>query len=209
MKSPKGLVKKCKSCDQSKELSKYHLQRSGFLGRNSVCKECRKKKSKNRKITANNESLVLCNKCNLRKTANKFYKNSCSNNGLQSYCKICQKENIAESRSKLNNFVKIVLKKFKNKNKDKVINLKYTDIIRKFNQQSGKCYLTNHIMTHNTDLKQRTDNIWNLSICCDLNLKTINYSDFKLGIHLIYTMKHIYELSDGKIKKIYQDLANN
>ena len=205
MESPKGLIKVCKNCEKSKDLNNFHRQKKGFLGRNSVCKDCRKK----RKIKyVSTKDLVLCNMCNIKKKTEDFYKNSSSKNGLQSYCKTCQKKNISKSGSKIENFCKLVLKKFKRKNKDKIINLKVNDLIRKYNLQKGKCYLTNHLMLHQIDLKQRTDNIWNLSICCNTNLNVINYKDFNLGVHLIYTMKHVYNLNDNKIMEIYQNLAN-
>lgn len=204
----KDLVKTCKFCNQTKNINMYHIQKTGFLGRNSVCKDCRKIKRK--KIICNQKvGLIMCNKCGLRKDQSDFYKNNSSKNGLQSYCKKCQKENISESKSKLGNFCKTVLKKFKKKNKGKRINLKVVDLIRKYNQQNGKCYITNHLMTHKTDLKQRTDNIWNLAICCSSSNNIINYDDFDLGVHLIYTMRQVYKLEDSKIKEIYQNLANN
>ena len=84
-----------------------------------------------------------------------------SKDGLQSYCKNCHKKKISDSNSKIERFSKIILKKFKNENKNCIINISSKDIIDKFNEQKGKCFITNHNLTHICDLKQRTDNIWN------------------------------------------------
>ena len=83
------------------------------------------------------------------------------------------------------------------------------DIIRKFNQQKGKCVFTNHIMTHQSDIKQRTDNIWNLAIYVSPDKKIINFKDFQLTTHLIYTLTEMYQLKEDQIINVYQDLANN
>jgi len=208
-----SLFKTCTYCNTSKKIEHFHKLKKGLLGRNSVCKDCRKHKRiiKNNECLESKVKLYLCNICNKRKNYKFFYKNKSSTNGLQSYCKKCQKIKIAESKSKLINFSKIILKKFKKKKKNKNINLTFNDIIRKFNQQEGKCFFTNHKMTHISDLKQRTDNIWNISIYISENnkKKDINYEDFQLTIHLIYTLTEMYRLKDNEIMKVYQDLANN
>jgi len=211
----KFLYKTCKKCNETKELEKYHILKKGFLGRNSICKICRKKQRKQSSTiqkTIDIKKLYLCNKCNKRKNSKNFYRNSSSKNGLQSYCKICQKKIISQSKSKLENFAKIILNKYIKKKKDVKINIKYTDIVKKFNQQKGKCYFTNHDMIHLTDIRQRTDNVWNAAIYVDYtkhNKKIVNYDDFHLTIHLIYTLTEMYQLKENQIIDIYYDLANN
>ena len=59
--------------------------------------------------------------------------------------------------SKLENYIKIILKKFKKKFKKKKITLTSQDIINKYNDQYGYCSITKHKMTHMVDKKGRTD----------------------------------------------------
>ena len=113
-----NLFKTCTSCNVSKGLNDFHKLQKGFLGRNSVCKLCRKNKRLLKKNNFINQSeLYLCTTCNKRKNYKYFYKNKSSSTGLQSYCKKCQTKKISESKSKLINFSKIILKKFKKKKK--------------------------------------------------------------------------------------------
>ena len=123
-------------------------------------------------------------------------------NGLQNICKLCQKEKISFSMSKINNYSKIILKKFKKKNKNIKLNIDYNDVINKFNDQKGLCHVTNHKLENKVDIKQRTDNIWNLSIIHNSN--EVNYETFNLGIHLIYTLKNLYQIDD--ILKVYEKI---
>ena len=84
------MFKACKNCNKSKSLDDFHILKTGFLGRNSVCKICRKEKRKKIKST----SLLTeykCNSCKITKSINDFYKKKNSILGIQSYCKICQR----------------------------------------------------------------------------------------------------------------------
>ena len=49
-------------------------------------------------------------------------------------------------------------------------------------------------MTHDTDVHQRTDNIWNMSIYADTKLTKITEKDFKLVMHFVYTTQNLYKL---------------
>ena len=62
-------------------------------------------------------------------------------------------------------------------------------------------------MTHIVDLKQRTDNIWNLSIMCNKNnLNEINKDDIILVCNLIYSTKKLYKLNENEIQTIYKNI---
>ena len=56
-----------------------------------------------------------------------------------------------------------------------MINIDYKDIVNKFNEQRGLCYITTHKMTHISDEIQRTDNIWNMSIFTKDGIEVITY----------------------------------
>ncbi|VVU95773.1 hypothetical protein CPAV1605_1529 [seawater metagenome] len=202
------MYKACTYCNKSKSLDEFHILKTGFLGRNSVCKDCRKEKRKT--IEANYQlDYYICNICKKQKDLTQFYKKKNSKLGIQSYCKICQKKQIAKSKSKIENFAKLLLKKVKRKNKDTMFLITEDDIIRKFNQQKEKCKITNHQLQHNIDIKQRSDNVWNMSIDFNSQKKKINYNDFSLVINLIYSIKNMYNLNNKEILDLYFVIANN
>ena len=84
----------------------------------------------------------------------------------------------------------------------------YKISIQKFNKQFGFCATTAHKMTHDTDIHQRTDNIWNMSIYVDPKLTEINANDFKLVIHFVYTAQNLYKLNIKQTLNLYKNLAN-
>jgi hypothetical protein len=199
------MYKTCPQCNVHKKLDDFHKQKSGSYGRHSICKLCR---SLSRK-TLNNEircKTKICNLCEIKLNTNMFYKNKSSKDGLQVYCKKCQVKKISKSKSKLNNFSKLILNKYIKKHQNLRIKVGANDIMRKFNEQNGKCFITKHQMTHEADLKQRTDNIWNMAMLVDDDAKTLDYDNFNLVIHLIYTTKELYNMSLSNVKDIYKKL---
>ena len=205
------MYKTCPKCNKHKKLENYHKQKGGSYGRHSICKECRsiirKKCNLNnikRKVVPDTKICTLC--CKSKKNK-EFYKNNSSKDGLQTYCKKCQIKKISLSQSKIENFAKIILNKYIKKHKNLEIKINVKDITKKFNDQKGLCHVTQHKMTHNTDLKQRTDNIWNMAILITNNkAKKITFNDFHLVIHLIYTTKELYGMSIDQVKKLYKKL---
>ena len=203
------MFKTCTKCNIHLSLDKFHLLKKGKYGRHPQCKSCRKN-NKNEIINFKKITEITCSCCGITKSINYFYKNKSNINGYQIYCKTCNKIKIAQSMSKLDNYIKIVLKKFKSKNKDKKLNININDIKSLFREQEGNCAISNHEMTHNVDIKQRTDNIWNLSIMCKKNcLKEINKNDIYLVCNLIYSTKKLYNLNENEIKNIYNNINNN
>lgn len=208
------MFKTCTKCNTQLSLDNFHKLNKGKYGTYPQCKLCRKL---NKKLT-NDKKIILkdniidltCFNCGLIKPKSEFYKNNNSNTGFQIYCKICNKEKIAISMSNLQNYTKIILKKFKNKNKDKKININSNDVIKLYREQEGLCYITKHELTHEVDIKQRTDNIWNLSIIIkDDNSTEINNNDILLVCNLIYTTKKKYHLDENEIKDVYNNIINN
>ena len=83
----------------------------------------------------------------------------------------------------------------------------FKDIIDKFNEQNGKCFITNHNLTHICDLKMGTDNIWNFSIFIDSNKLT--KENLKLVCHFIYTIKEVYNVSTKNFMSVYNKILKN
>ena len=202
------MYKTCTKCDKHKSLDDYHKLEKGSLGRHSVCKKCRSLLRKTKQITVS-ISEKKCLNCNKILEVKQFYKNKNSNDGLQSYCKSCHKFKISESNSKLDRFSQIILNKYIKKHKTKKINITSKDIIKKYYNQRNLCYITKHSMTHKSDIKQRTDNIWNMSIYVDDKCNIVNYNNFQLVIHLIYTIKEMYNLSNDDTCKMYKEMISN
>tara|TARA_A100001015_G_scaffold304030_1_gene394607 strand:- start:1310 stop:1927 length:618 start_codon:yes stop_codon:yes gene_type:complete len=202
------MYKTCRNCNQFKSIDCFHILKKGYLGRNSVCKECRKIQRKQIKSNCNLE-YYKCNICQEQKRLSEFYKKNNSKLGIQSYCKNCQKKQIAKSKSKIHNFCKIILNKVKKKHKKTIFLINEEDIIRKFNQQNGKCKITNHKLYHNIDIKQRSDNIWNMSIDFNIKCREVKYKDFNLVINLIYSIKNMYDLNDNALIDLYNNISNN
>lgn len=201
------MEKSCTKCYKCKNINDFHILKTGLHGRHSICKECR---SNLRRIYKDEfcDATKYCITCKQILPNNDFYKNKYSNDGLQSYCKICHKKKISESKSKFDTFAKIILNKFKKKHDDLIINITIDDIKNKFEEQEGKCFISNKNLTHVTDIKQRTDNVWNMSIYIDGNCNEINYDNFKLVIHMIYTIKELYKLDFLEVKSMYSSFIN-
>ena len=207
------MYKTCPKCNLHKNISDFHKQKGGSFGRHSICKKCRslaRKSIKSVSLKIQNNSKKICVQCKKNQSADKFYKNRYSKDGLQSYCKICHIKKISLSKSALSSFAKTVLNKWKRKHKEFKVEINVEDVIKKWSEQKGLCHITRHKMTHITDLKQRTDNIWNMAILVDSNKedKTVKYSDFNLVIHLIYTTKELYNMSNKGILELYKKLLD-
>ena len=200
------MFKICTSCNKYLALDNYHKLKKGKFGRHPRCKTCRKLVK--RKLTNKTINEICCNNCGLLKNKNQFYKSRSNLTGYQIYCKPCQKEKITYSMSKLDNFIKIILKKFIKKHKNKTIELSVNDILELYNKQEGICQITKHRLENKVDSKQRTDDIWNISILVkDDNKKELNKNDVYLVCNLISSTKHLYNLNEKELKAIYQKVS--
>jgi len=200
------MFKICTNCNKHLALNNFHKLKNGRFGRHSRCKLCRKivintiqKKSPNK---------LLCHCCKKVKNIYQFYKNKRSSTGHQSYCTFCQKEKMVQSMSKINNYLKLVLKKFNNKNKDSQINIDVNDLLNIYRQQDGLCGITGHKLTHIVDKKQRTDNIWNISILKKNDNTCVNHDDIMLVCNFVYSTKKIYNLNENELTAIYKNINN-
>ena len=198
-----NMEKYCKKCHLYKKFDQYHKHKKGQFGLYSICKLCRKE---HKPTKIKNVSNKLCNICNKRYDSDYFYKNKNSKDGLTSNCKTCYLKKRSKNQSKLENYMKIILHKFQKKNKT---NFGVIELIRIYNQQDKKCFISKHNMTHIIDTKGRTDNIYNASIIPILKKDCYNIDDIKLGINLFYSVGKKYDMDTRSILKIYNELTNN
>tara|TARA_E500000178_G_C16961683_1_gene726355 strand:- start:233 stop:850 length:618 start_codon:yes stop_codon:yes gene_type:complete len=201
------MEKYCKKCNQYKQFNQYHKHKKGQFGLYPICKLCRKNSNINQ---INNFDLIntefkTCNSCNLKLNSDKFYKNKNTKSGLTPSCKKCYLENRSINQSKVENYMRIILGKFK---KNHQVNFNELELIRCYNNQDKKCFISNHTMSHLVDTKGRSDNIFNASII-PINKKDIyEIDDIKLGINLFYSVGKIYNLSTDKVLVLYEELTN-
>jgi len=206
------MFKTCTDCNIHLSLDNYHILSIGKYNRHPVCKSCRKLKYLNKKNNIIYDELLdklTCNFCEKLKHVSEFYKNTANNSKCQNFCKVCKKKNIVDSMSKNDNFIKIILKKFINKNKNKKINLDVQTIKTLLTEQKGLCAITGHQMTHIVDMKQRTDNIWNIAIMPKNNyLDQIDKDNILLVCNLVYSTKKMYKLDENQLKNLYRNIIN-
>lgn len=209
------MFKTCTNCNIHLPLDNYHILSIGKYNRHPVCKSCRKLKYLNKKnnttIKTNDELLdeLTCNLCGILKPVSEFYKNNANSSKCQNFCKVCNKKKIVDSMSKIDNFIKIILKKFTNKNKNKKINLDIEIIKTLLTEQEGLCAITGHKMTNIVDIKQRTDNIWNIAIMAKNNdFDLIDKDNILLVCNLVYSTKKMYKLDQNQLQNLYRNIIN-
>ena len=200
------IFKTCSRCNNHKNIDDFHILKSGKFGKNSICIDCRKTRKDDDFYKEDVE--VMCTKCNLLKKSSEFYKSKTSKKGYQTYCKDCQRRNIVISGSKIDNFINILYKRFIKKHSNKQILFTQSDILKKYNEQEGRCIITGHNMTHQLDNKSRVDSIWNMSIMCSDEF-ILDYSSFSLVINMVYSVKKIYNLDNENILETYKKLITN
>ena len=206
------MFKTCSKCHIHQSTDDYHKQKNGKYGCHSQCKKCRKntrsKISLNRpNLQIGNDMLLCCSNCGELKQNNDFYKNKLSKTGYQIYCKQCHKLKIIHSMSKLENFMKLLFKRYHKKyGKKQTILFTAQDLLDIYHDQNGKCYITNHQLDTVVDEKQRVDNIWNVSIMTFSNNKIIQKTDVYLVCNLIYSSKKQYNLSEDELRLIYRKI---
>ena len=192
------MEKYCKKCNNYKSFNDFHKHKNGLFGLYSICKCCRK--NQNIEIIQEN---IRCKDCHELMESSKFYKNKNSKNGLTSRCKECYLLNRSKNQSKIENYMKIILNKFNKKYKN---NITITELIRRYNQQNKKCFITKHYMTHKIDKKGRSDDIFNISIIPNEDKERYEINDVKLAINLFYSVSKKYNLDTESILKVYDEL---
>ena len=101
------MFKVCCCCEKHLCLEKFHKLKNGKFGRNSKCKDCRKRIYK-RVYEECKEKRLICKLCNKNKRKDFFYKNKRNKTGFMIYCKDCQNEKIINSMSKLDNSKRMI-----------------------------------------------------------------------------------------------------
>ncbi len=197
------MEKYCRNCKGYKKFTDFHKHKKGQFGLYPICKSCRKSKPIINSLTISNKE---CKTCNKKFSIDNFYKNRCNKDGFQNNCKECYLEKRSISKSKLSSYLKILLHKFKNKNKLK-INFNELDLENLYNCQNKKCFITNHRMTHYVDTKGRIDNIYNISIIRINEKKELKIKDIKLAINLFYSVGLQYNMDSTNILNLYKELT--
>ena len=187
------MYKICRKCHKHLEAANFTKDKKGSLGKNNICKDCRKDINIDLSLEITH---LKCVECKEMLSCDRFYKCRRNSTGLQSVCKVCQKKRIINSLSKIENYLGLLLRKFINRNKDIQINIYLKDLLNIYKSQNGKCALLNKDMSHNVDEKKRTDNIWNISIFINNENNPLGPSDICLVCNLCDTIKRGYNISD-------------
>ncbi len=197
------MEKYCNKCKLYKKFEEFNKHKKGKYGLYSICKVCRKNiyDKKSQEINLNYKN---CNTCLKRLPINQFYKNKNVKSGVVGSCKVCYLKNRSKNQSKIENYMKIILNKFKKKHKT---DIKLIELIRTYNFQQKRCFISKHKMTHIIDNKGRSDNIFNISIIPLEKKKIYKINDIRLAINLFDSVSKKYNLDTEKILEIYKELT--
>lgn len=153
-------------------MDSFHINKCGRDGRHNECKQCRSDSrrllDKERPVTGRK----CCRKCKVSKNVKKFYSDRTSQDGLQSYCKDCQTEMTNSWTDTLDGYISRLYSEVKRKQGCE--NVSKDDLIRLYQQQDGKCAITGHKLTHNS---QRNSD-WNIAVNKDNgsnNIQLVGY----------------------------------
>lgn len=144
------MSKVCTQCKAIKELDKFSILKSSKDGRNSVCKECRNKKAREKRNPKQVTGSKVCMNCNQYKYVSEFWGNKMNSDGLQTYCKICSKNRTHECASSFEGYMKYLYTSLKQNalKRNITVDITSNDIINLYHYQCGKCSLTGRTMTH-------------------------------------------------------------
>ena len=134
------MFKNCSKCKKHLSLECFHKLKRGKFGRHPQCKICRKTKKPKQivNIPQSIDDILCCYDCGKLKSKHQFYKNNSIKRGYQLYCKECQRIKISQSMSKLQNYFKIILAKFKKSHKNYKIDLTVDQLMQIYRSQ-GIC----------------------------------------------------------------------
>ena len=100
--------KQCTNCLNIKILDDFNKDKKGKYDRMSICKICRKRKSKNTNFDytyINYESLKKCNTCDQNLQLSEFTKNKLSFDGFKHICKKCKNNKDKQNQLKDNYYI--------------------------------------------------------------------------------------------------------
>ncbi len=213
------LYKECRKCLTNQEITQFHKHKNGKFGHASICKSCISLRNVNRmNLTITNEIIVenatkVCNKCRGTKEMEEYYRNN-TREGYMKVCKQCYRNRNQENKMSVRKYVEILLKHLIKKYPEKSFEKITTNhLLYIWKRQNGRCYITNHEMTHEKDKNGNIDTIWNGSIYIqnigDETYKMIELEDIKLVCHLVSTMRKMYDFSLDKIEEIYKEIIDS
>lgn len=178
------------------------------------CKDCRKV-LRRQNIKKENQCILkekYCIGCDKIIDTINFAQDSYTSDGYQSRCKKCNIKKGQISYSKLNVFIKKILSdaRARCKKKSKIgrnmeMNITFDDVMKLYNEQQGKCALTNIQMTHNciNDRDEDSKQIMNPhNISMDRIDSTIGYvlSNVRLVCALVNKIK--FDMTDIQLSSI-------
>jgi len=145
--------KKCNKCDQSKTLDGFNKDKRRVDGRTTICKDCRNystRKFKNRAYSniIDREGRIICTRCNVYKAKEYFYNtpNGKLRMGKMSNCIECTRIRLSTLEGHITRIVSSSKRSAKKKKLDFDINTSF--IINMYNEQEGRCKISNILMTH-------------------------------------------------------------
>ncbi len=195
------------SCGKIKPLDEFSLNKYGKYGRHNQCNECRNKNRATINVKRINKGTKKCkgslciqiNKDGVEKNVNEFNSDKRSiKDGLQSSCKKCRKHDSAKCYSKLDNYVKLLLKNTKHNITKKArqieFNITHNDVIELYEKQNRCCALSGIKMKHEykvtTDKKQHIVSKYNISIDRINSKKGYTLDNIQLVCAIINRMKY-------------------
>lgn len=184
--------KVCNTCNISKELDKYHINKAGKDGRHNICKSCRSSKRKNLNYNQSKTGEKFCTSCKQKKSFKDFAKDKGSTDGCQTYCKKCKNKFIKEYCNTLDGYIKKIFRDMKNiaDRKDVEVNIDIKHIENLWQEQDGKCALSGEKMTH---ISYKTNTIltnnYNASIDLIDSTRGYTHDNIQLVSSIVNTVK--------------------
>lgn len=213
------LSKICKGlCKMELAVDRYHISKSGQYGRHPICKSCRSTASKKLNYTQQlvGEKICYGPLCKEQiKSVQEFHKSKSHHDGLQSCCIICSSYNTRIWSSTFDGFMIKLMGDVKHncikRSKDLELSITLEDIEKLYHKQSGKCALTNKILTHTTITDTVTNEYikhrWNISIDRIDSSKGYTINNIQLVGAVINIMKT--DLSCNEFIEICQEIASH
>lgn len=149
-------TKQDKGCGKEKLLSDFSLSSTGKFGRHNLCTDCRVLDRKTYDII--DDGTKYCTSCKEEHDINDFVIDTSISGGHRSQCKKMHALSMKQIKSKLENFLVLIVKNMRSNAKKRKIHvtINYNDIHVLYTAQNGKCALTGTVMTH-TQLTERTE----------------------------------------------------
>jgi hypothetical protein len=220
---PATTKKKCTGeCGQEKFLTEFSKSRTGRLGYNNHCNDCRKlDRRKGLNNAPKTEGTKICNGnfCKGKEhPKTSFNKDKYASDGLQSICRDCQLHKTNVSYSNFDVFIAKILNDCRERVKKKAkkgrileFSITKDDVIKLYKEQNGKCAITKKEMTHNAlnDRKEGDCHILNpYNISIDRINSTIGYTPTNIRLVGAIINRIRFDLTDDEFYAICKKIAN-